>query len=142
MRLALALGFPNPDDMLAGMSSKQFSEWMAYDTLEPFGEIRADIRNAMLCAILVNINRGKNSKPAKLEDFMPTFDKKWMDEVQEELTLKDDKSLKRVLGLVSRKQTMRVYEGEAPGIRKLGKKALKKGSKRREWLNKILGRED
>jgi hypothetical protein len=38
--------------------------------MEPFGEERADLRHGVACALLANINRGKNSTPFKPIDFM------------------------------------------------------------------------
>lgn len=58
---------------LEHISSKEFAEWQAYYRLEPFGEERADIRAAMICKILADINTPKGKTHAKLEDFMPRF---------------------------------------------------------------------
>ncbi|MCL5995491.1 MAG: DUF4035 domain-containing protein [Chloroflexi bacterium] len=57
------------------MSSREFSEWMAYYNLEPFGEERADLRMAMLASLIANVNRDprKHSKPFEPKDFMPKF---------------------------------------------------------------------
>ena len=56
------------------MSSKEFVEWMAYYRLEPFGDARADIRAAMICKVLADINTPKGKAHAALEDFMPRFE--------------------------------------------------------------------
>ncbi len=56
--------------MLASMTALQFSEWIAYYSLEPFGEERADWRQAFTSCILANAHRGKNSKASELDDFM------------------------------------------------------------------------
>ena len=71
-RLALALGQPNVDAMLAGITATQFRRWSEFALLEPFGEERADIRNAILCRLVAIIAGNKN---AKLDDFMPRFGK-------------------------------------------------------------------
>jgi hypothetical protein len=60
--------------MLASVPARTILEWQAYYQLEPFGESRADLRNAMLCSLVANIMRGKDSEPVQLDDFMPTFD--------------------------------------------------------------------
>lgn len=57
--------------MLAGMSSRQFSEWMAYAAVEPFGEEREDYRLAHGLAVIVNLFRGKNDQPVRLADLLP-----------------------------------------------------------------------
>jgi len=60
--------------MLATISSRKLSEWMAYYQIEPFGEERGDLRAAIIASTLANIWRGKNSKSYKPSDFMPKFD--------------------------------------------------------------------
>lgn len=60
--------------MLAGMSSRELSEWMAYYEIEPFGEWRADVRSAIVAMTVAAANRGKRQGAPKLEDFMPKFD--------------------------------------------------------------------
>lgn len=57
--------------MLAGMSSRQFSEWMAYAAVEPFGEEREDYRLAYALSVIVNLFRGKNDQPVRLVDLLP-----------------------------------------------------------------------
>jgi len=57
-------------------TSKELSEWQAYYSIEPFGEERADLRNAMLCTLVANAMRGKNSKAMTIKDFMPDFEPK------------------------------------------------------------------
>jgi len=46
---------------------------MAYYRLEPFGEERADLRNARLLAMLATVN-GDGSKEFSAADFMMNFD--------------------------------------------------------------------
>lgn len=57
----------------ARIGSAEFTDWLAYYQLEPWGEERADIRNAILCALVANVFRGKGRR-AKLKDFLPRFD--------------------------------------------------------------------
>lgn len=45
---------------------------MAYYRIEPFGEERADLRNAMLATILANAHAAKGRKYT-IDDFMPKF---------------------------------------------------------------------
>lgn len=55
--------------MLRGMSSREFTEWMAYARVEPFGETIADIRAGVVAALLVPTRKGRRGKsPA---DFFP-----------------------------------------------------------------------
>ena len=59
------------------MSGREFSEWIAYAQLEPFGEERADLRMGILAALQANMNRDpkKTTKDYTPEDFMPKFDR-------------------------------------------------------------------
>ena len=75
--MAKELGVPNVDRMLESISGRQLAEWMAYARLEPFGEERADLRMAILAALIANVNRDpkKKSSPYEVSDFMPKFEK-------------------------------------------------------------------
>ena len=70
------MGEVDVDALLARLSSRQISEWMAYYALDPFGEERADLRAAMVMALLANINRDpeRRKEPYTPEEFMPRFD--------------------------------------------------------------------
>lgn len=56
------------------MSSREFSEWMAFFSLQPYGEWREDYRMAVLASLIANANsdpkKGRRYRP---EDFMPKF---------------------------------------------------------------------
>lgn len=43
--------------MLSLISFRQLKEWMVYADLEPFDEVRADIRTAHIISTLANVNR-------------------------------------------------------------------------------------
>lgn len=47
-------------------------EWMAYEAIEPFGEIRAEQRNGLTCSVIANVNRDSKVKPEPFShsDFM------------------------------------------------------------------------
>lgn len=62
--------------MLNRISSPELSEWIAFSNIEPFGEVRADIRAAMIATVMANAWRGKNQSPFKITDFMLTFGNK------------------------------------------------------------------
>jgi len=72
------------DALLARLSSRSISEWMAYYSLEPFGEERADLRFGMLMALLANINRDpeKRREPYTAEEFMPKFGEEYKQDGQ------------------------------------------------------------
>lgn len=60
------------------MSSREFAEWMAYYTLEPFGVEREDLRAAIVASTIANANRDpkKKRQPYEPADFMPQFEEK------------------------------------------------------------------
>jgi hypothetical protein len=69
-------------ELLSKVSSRELSEWMAYDALEGLPDRRQEILLASLLAMTVNINRDpKKGEPATALDFLP-----WMrqDEDDEE----------------------------------------------------------
>jgi len=49
---------------------------MAYFSIEPFGEERADLRMATIACLIANANRDekKRREPYTVQDFMPRFD--------------------------------------------------------------------
>lgn len=53
--------------MLAEMSSSELSGWVAYDRVEPIGELRGDFRSAQICSMLA----ATHGVATKNEDFMP-----------------------------------------------------------------------
>ena len=60
-------------ELLDRMSSREFSEWMAYYAIEPFGEERADLRQALTTSAVHNSIQAQTKRPkwTKPEDFMP-----------------------------------------------------------------------
>jgi hypothetical protein len=48
---------------------------MAFSMLEPFGADADNLGHAITASTVANVNRGKNDKPYKVEDFMPKFEK-------------------------------------------------------------------
>ncbi len=50
------------------------AEWDAYSRIEPFGQVRADIRAGIISAVIANSNRTKKNRAYKYTDFMPNFD--------------------------------------------------------------------
>ena len=58
------------------ITSNEFSEWIAFSNIEPFGEERADLRSAIIASTIANANRSGRQRPFKVTDFMPKFGKK------------------------------------------------------------------
>lgn len=59
--------------MLQQMTSRQFSEWMAYYQIEPFGPHLDNWRTGQQCSVVANCNRDTKTKkdPYVPSDFMP-----------------------------------------------------------------------
>ena len=70
MRLSLALGIP-VRELQNRMSSQEFTEYLAYFSVEPWAEERADLNSAMIAALLANAYRNPKAKPQPftLQDF-------------------------------------------------------------------------
>ena len=62
-------------EMLARMGSDEFSEWLAFYQLEPFGDYRADYRSGVVASTFANAHRAKDASPFRPEDFMPFMEK-------------------------------------------------------------------
>ena len=60
-------------EMLERMSAAEMSEWQAYYTINPFGDVRDDLRAGIVASTIANANRGKGQKPFAPADFMPDF---------------------------------------------------------------------
>lgn len=60
--------------MLREITAKQFVAWGHYDQIEPFGELRADMRAAQIVQTILNVNLGKNQKPYALKDVLIKFE--------------------------------------------------------------------
>jgi len=58
-------------ELLMRIDSRELSEWMAFYSIEPFGELRADMRAAM---VAFHIAAGAGAKDIKIEDFLLKFD--------------------------------------------------------------------
>jgi hypothetical protein len=65
----------NVDEMLEQISYPQFLEWYAFSELEPFDEVRADLRTAQITAAIYNVNRDKKkrSRPYTLHEVSLKF---------------------------------------------------------------------
>lgn len=57
--------------MLEEISSVQFSEWMAFSRLEPFGYEIDLFGHAITASTIANVNRKKGKKAFAPKDFMP-----------------------------------------------------------------------
>lgn len=75
-------------ELLAGITSAELTEWMAFAELEPFGEERDDLRAAIVASTVAEVNRNpkKRKQPFTPQDFLPKFSREVpeMDEEGEE----------------------------------------------------------
>jgi len=72
-QLALALG-RTVAELEETMSSRELTEWIAYNAVQPFGDTRADLRSAIIASTVANCHRTSGT-PFKVADFMPYEDK-------------------------------------------------------------------
>lgn len=52
------------------IDAREFAEWMAAYSVEPWGEERADLRAGIIASTTANVTAGNKTKPG---DFMPDF---------------------------------------------------------------------
>ncbi len=83
------------------MSSHEFSEWIAFFQVQPFGEWREDFRMATLAAVITNVmTRTKDSDPVRqAKDFMPDFEQA-LDEYQAQDEISEQEMTWRKINLV------------------------------------------
>lgn len=93
-RLALALGHSRPDALLRSLTAREYAEWQAFYTVDPFGDQRADLRAGIVCATMSNRWRGKNENPAEPINFMPYH------QVKEQTPHEMQVTLRSILGQV------------------------------------------
>ena len=83
-RLALSLGM-TIQQLLDNMDSQELSAWIAYDSIQPLGELMDDFRTGMVCSVVANANNGKRGKALSPADFMPYYKKKKKNQTPEEM---------------------------------------------------------
>jgi hypothetical protein len=54
------------------MDSRELSEWMAFDLVEPIGGRRSDYQAAIIASTVANANRGKG-RVLQVNDFIPEY---------------------------------------------------------------------
>jgi len=105
------------------MSSHEFTEWQAYDLLEPIGTSRLDYLAGVICATIANVNRDpdKVPDPYKPEDFIPKFQPEFLGRETEEEEFTPKHSPRelyanlRTWALLSQIQKKHVNNSETPG---------------------------
>ena len=98
------------------------AEWEAYYRLEPFGEYQEYWRTGLICSMIANALRGKDSPVKKPEDFIPDYIKGIYNEVA---TKKQSKQkMKEVLTSVFGSGQRKLHKRDLIRARK---KALERG---------------
>ena len=68
------------------MDSQELSSWIAYDSIQPVGELMDDFRTGLVCSVVANANKGKKGRSMTPVDFMPYFKKpKKKNQTQQEM---------------------------------------------------------
>ena len=67
------IGGRTVDELIDVMTVDEFLRWMAFFSLEPFGDDRADWHNAMILAQQYNMNRKKGKRPLSPDRFRLQF---------------------------------------------------------------------
>lgn len=57
--------------MMRELSSAELTEYMAFDSIDPIGEGRADLRAGIIAATVANHGMSPPRQPASPADFMP-----------------------------------------------------------------------
>ena len=72
-------------ELLAGISSRELTDWMAFDSISPIGDWRGDLAAAQIAAVLAEVNRDRKarSKPFTPRDFLPFAERGAEDEAAE-----------------------------------------------------------
>jgi hypothetical protein len=74
-------------ELLERVSSRELTEWQAYERVAgPLGPARADVQAAIVAATVANANRTKG-QPATPADFIPTWDRKPEQSVEEQVQI-------------------------------------------------------
>lgn len=92
------------------MSAGELVEWQAFDAIEPIGEVRADLRAALIASTFANVMRGKRPA-APLSDFL-LFKDAWREvgpRSQEVIA----EEVKTVFGNLMRKSTAKAQADES-----------------------------
>ena len=115
--------------MLDHLTSKQLSEWEAYDRLDPIGTWREDFRLAYLSSLVTNIaiqvNGKKGAKLTQPQDFMLEWGKD-----KEEIEKQSVDQIKEFMMNFAQGQNRRVQsEKGSTRVPKSKRKLPKKGTK-------------
>jgi len=69
-RLARQIGGCTVRELQTRMDSREFTEWMIFDRMEPGEPTQSALQSASICAWIHAANKGKDAESPPLEDFM------------------------------------------------------------------------
>lgn len=55
------------------MDSREFAEWLALESVEPWGSVREDWQAALIAATIANVYRKPGSPPIEVREFLLRF---------------------------------------------------------------------
>lgn len=87
-RLALRLG-RTVEELLDALSAAELMEWMAFDRLQPIGDERADVNQAIQTSVLVRMKAKKGAR-INAVDFLPGWSRQGADgavDLEEEMKM-------------------------------------------------------
>ncbi|KKN11907.1 hypothetical protein LCGC14_1021880 [marine sediment metagenome] len=64
------------EKLLTTITARELTEWRAYDSIQPFGDERADLRAASIRQAVIAVHAKKKSDQPKLADCMLKFEAK------------------------------------------------------------------
>ena len=67
------------------MDSDEFTDWIAYERIDPFGNQRGDLQAATVTSMIYAAHRGKSDKALGPSDFMPDFGSKPQENVGDQV---------------------------------------------------------
>ena len=72
MKLARELGM-SLRRCMREVDAREFREWQAEYRIEPWGDVREDLRSGVVASTIANVNRRRGSQPFKATDFCLEF---------------------------------------------------------------------
>jgi len=71
------------------MSSREFTEWEAFNRISPGEPERSDLQSALICMVIANMLKGRKGRTFEIGDFLLRFKpKKVQARTQREIRLK------------------------------------------------------
>jgi hypothetical protein len=61
------------EELLGEISSRELSEWMAFDQDEPIGGRGGDLQAGVVAATVANVNRANGQRAYDVTDFVPEY---------------------------------------------------------------------